>query len=99
MTPEPRKFAYIDALRGLAIMAVILVHSQGAVAPASPWLQVLTAAGARGVQLFYVASFLNGFHPETITSVVPKTDRATRARSLRLDVFRLRSWYDQVFRP
>ncbi|MEO8677587.1 MAG: acyltransferase [Vicinamibacterales bacterium] len=138
MIGEPKKFAFIDALRGLAILAVILVHAHGAVAADSAWLQELMAAGARGVQLFYIASaltlclswsargaredsplrnfylrrlfrivpmfylaiavylalyglapryyapngvrwyyvpltalFLNGFHPETITSVVP----------------------------
>lgn len=135
---EPRKFDFIDALRGLAILAVILVHAQDTVAAGSLWLQLLMSAGARGVQLFYIASaltlcsswdfratrerrpvrnfylrrlfritpmfhlaiagylllyglspryyapngvpwyyvpltalFLNGFHPETITSVVP----------------------------
>jgi peptidoglycan/LPS O-acetylase OafA/YrhL len=138
MTVEPKKFAFIDALRGLAILAVILVHAGSAVPPSSAWLATLMASGARGVQLFYIASaltlclswqarsaaeraplrnfylrrlfrivpmfyiaiagylllyglapryyapngvewyyvpltalFLNGFHPETITSVVP----------------------------
>lgn len=137
-TFEPETFAFIDALRGLAILAVILVHSGQSVAPASVFLQAVMESGARGVQLFYVASamtlcmswqarssrehgplrnffirrlfriapmfylaiagyfclyglspryyapngiewwylpltalFLNGFHPETITSVVP----------------------------
>ncbi|MBY0493550.1 MAG: acyltransferase [Cyanobacteria bacterium] len=135
---EPRKFGFIDALRGVAILAVILVHARETVAAGSPWLSTLMGAGARGVQLFYIASamtlclswhfratreqhpirnfylrrffriapmfylaiagyllldglapryfapdgvrwyyvpltalFLNGFHPETITSVVP----------------------------
>lgn len=45
-------------MRGLAILAVILVHSQGAVGAGSLWLQSTMAAGARGVQLFYVASAL-----------------------------------------
>lgn len=55
---EPRKFEFIDALRGLAILAVVLVHAHVAAPPASPWLQTLMAAGARGVQLFYIASAL-----------------------------------------
>lgn len=45
-------------MRGLAILAVILVHAQGGVGAESPWLQRSMAAGARGVQLFYVASAL-----------------------------------------
>jgi peptidoglycan/LPS O-acetylase OafA/YrhL len=55
---EPRKFDFIDTLRGLAILAVILVHFQGQVGPLSSWLQALMSAGARGVQLFYIASAL-----------------------------------------
>lgn len=55
---DPRKFEFIDALRGLAILAVILVHAHLAAPPASPWLQTLMAGGARGVQLFYIASAL-----------------------------------------
>jgi peptidoglycan/LPS O-acetylase OafA/YrhL len=135
---EPARFDYIDALRGLAILGVVLTHSGVAVRAESSWLNTLIAGGARGVQLFYIASaitlclswnvrarhedapirnfylrrlfrivpmfylaiagyvalygfepqhfspnglewyyipltalFLNGFHPETITSVVP----------------------------
>jgi peptidoglycan/LPS O-acetylase OafA/YrhL len=55
---EPTRFDFIDTLRGLAILAVIAVHSHIAVAPATPWLQALMAGGARGVQLFYIASAL-----------------------------------------
>lgn len=55
---ELRKFEFIDALRGLAILAVVLVHASLAVPAHSPWLQTLMAAGARGVQLFYIASAL-----------------------------------------
>lgn len=50
------RFAYIDALRGYAILAVIAVHcSQGAPGLAWPWRPLLDQ-GSRGVQLFYVAS-------------------------------------------
>lgn len=51
-----RKHAYIDALRGCAILGVILVHSSQAVAPLSSTLQQFMSTGARGVQLFYIAS-------------------------------------------
>ena len=51
---EPRRYDYIDALRGYAILMVIAVHS-------SQYFETLAAdrlitAGARGVQLFFVAS-------------------------------------------
>ena len=53
---EVQRHDFIDALRGVAILGVILVHSSGAVAPHSPYLQSLMSYGARGVQLFYVVS-------------------------------------------
>jgi peptidoglycan/LPS O-acetylase OafA/YrhL len=53
-----RHYAFIDALRGLAILAVILVHASIAVPPAHADLGQLMAGGARGVQLFYIASAL-----------------------------------------
>lgn len=55
---ELKKHHYIDALRGVAILGVILVHSSQLVAPASAALRQLMAEGALGVQLFYVASAL-----------------------------------------
>jgi len=59
-TPRPdlKKYAYIDALRGIAILGVILVHSSQAVAPVSGRLLRFMSMGARGVQLFYIASAL-----------------------------------------
>ena len=53
-----RHFDYIDALRGYAILGVIAVHtSQRAPSIANPWKAWLDD-GARGVQLFFVASAL-----------------------------------------
>lgn len=48
---QPQKHPYIDALRGYAILSVIVVHTGGVTgfAPATAW-------GARGVQLFFVVS-------------------------------------------
>ncbi|HZR87490.1 MAG TPA: acyltransferase [Bradyrhizobium sp.] len=51
---EPRRYAYIDALRGYAILMVIAVHASQLVDDAR--LQFLASQGARGVQLFFVAS-------------------------------------------
>lgn len=56
-----KKYDYIDALRGFAILGVILVHSSQWVAPTSVFLSQLVAEGARGVQLFFMASSLTLF--------------------------------------
>ena len=55
---EIQKYDYIDALRGIAILGVILIHSSQFVTPPSAALQSVMFSGARGVQLFYVASAL-----------------------------------------
>lgn len=52
------RYAYIDALRGWAILGVVAVHCCQWVSPASPWLKSLVSDGARGVQLFFVVSAL-----------------------------------------
>jgi peptidoglycan/LPS O-acetylase OafA/YrhL len=58
-TKPSAKLHYIDALRGLAILAVIMVHNGqygGDSRLMPPLLQTLIDQGARGVQLFFVAS-------------------------------------------
>ena len=52
------KYDFIDALRGMAILGVILVHSAQLVAPTNATLLWVMGEGARGIQLFYVASAL-----------------------------------------
>lgn len=53
-----KRFAFIDALRGYAILMVIAVHSSQMITEL-PWAASQVAAqGARGVQLFFVASAL-----------------------------------------
>ena len=52
-----KKFDYIDAIRGLAIFMVIVLHTgqYGTLIP-STLVNVILSNGARGVQLFFVAS-------------------------------------------
>jgi peptidoglycan/LPS O-acetylase OafA/YrhL len=52
-----KKFDYIDSLRGLAILMVIAVHTlQHGATTNSKLLDKILDSGARGVQLFFVAS-------------------------------------------
>jgi peptidoglycan/LPS O-acetylase OafA/YrhL len=54
--PHPvAHYEYLDALRGLAIIGVIIVHSS-IVSKQVGWLATLSFTGQRGVQLFYVVS-------------------------------------------
>ena len=58
MAPEIKRFSFIDALRGYAILGVIVVHVAQYV-PKLEWpLSVIAIEGARGVQLFFIASAL-----------------------------------------
>jgi peptidoglycan/LPS O-acetylase OafA/YrhL len=71
MQAKPRvQLDFIDALRGLAIIAVLVSHAQrnveiyqamGHPASMSPWLSRYADQGARGVQLFFVVSALTLF--------------------------------------
>jgi len=71
MQAKPRiQLDFIDALRGLAIIAVLVSHAQrnveiyqamGRPATMSPWLSRYAEQGARGVQLFFVVSALTLF--------------------------------------
>lgn len=53
-----KKYAYIDALRGYAILMVIAVHSSQYFSDLPYGVQKLADQGAQGVQLFFVASAL-----------------------------------------
>ncbi|MDB5853311.1 MAG: hypothetical protein JWR22_1352 [Herminiimonas sp.] len=55
---EPKKYDYIDALRGYAILLVILTHASQAGPAMNPVLMRLFDQGARGVVLFFVVSAL-----------------------------------------
>jgi peptidoglycan/LPS O-acetylase OafA/YrhL len=55
------KYDYIDAIRCFAILGVVFVHSSQWIAPTSSILSKIAIQGARGVQLFYIASALTLF--------------------------------------
>lgn len=50
------RYAYIDALRGYAILGVIVVHTSDRIANLPSPLLTVAWQGARGVQLFFVVS-------------------------------------------
>jgi peptidoglycan/LPS O-acetylase OafA/YrhL len=54
-----RRLAYIDALRGYAILGVIAVHASQYFPNLNWTVEQLIEQGARGVQLFFVASALS----------------------------------------
>lgn len=56
-----RKYDFIDALRGWAIIGVVMVHASLMAQPSSPLLATIAGQGQRGVQLFFVASALTLF--------------------------------------
>lgn len=58
-----KKLQYIDAIRGYAILGVLLVHaSQFGVALKSDMGNTILLKGARGVQLFFIASAMTLFY-------------------------------------
>jgi peptidoglycan/LPS O-acetylase OafA/YrhL len=52
----PKRYAYIDAMRGYTILLVIAVHSSQYFNDLSDTVRTLADQGARRVQLFFVAS-------------------------------------------
>jgi peptidoglycan/LPS O-acetylase OafA/YrhL len=61
MSSRIRHYGFIDSLRAIAILGVIAVHTAQWVEPNSELLRRATAEGARGVQLFFVASAMTIF--------------------------------------
>jgi exopolysaccharide production protein ExoZ len=53
---KPARLGYLDALRGIAILGVLLVHMGQAVQGLPEWFTNGASFGARGVQLFYIVS-------------------------------------------
>jgi peptidoglycan/LPS O-acetylase OafA/YrhL len=70
---ETDYYSYVDGLRGVAILMVILVHVQGVVAPpGSDSVSLLVANGATGVQLFFMLSAFTLY-----SSLMQRFDRET----------------------
>ena len=62
MTDEaPRKYAFIDALQGLAFLGVVACHLKPYVPGLPPRLATLLENGDKGVQLFFMVSALTLF--------------------------------------
>jgi len=55
-TSDPQKYAYIDALRGLAILGVLMIHISYLNGNTFTEWRILTESGRYGVQLFYLVS-------------------------------------------
>lgn len=55
-TSDIRKYAFIDALRGLACLGVIAIHILDYVGPTWEPVRLVAAFGDKGVQLFYLLS-------------------------------------------
>jgi peptidoglycan/LPS O-acetylase OafA/YrhL len=56
-----QKYDFIDTLRGLAILLVIMLHVYWWTTPKDPYLVLVASNGALGVQLFFIASALTIF--------------------------------------
>lgn len=56
VSPSARHLGFLDAMRGIAVLGVILVHSGTATLDAQSKLGAYTFAGQRGVELFYMVS-------------------------------------------
>jgi peptidoglycan/LPS O-acetylase OafA/YrhL len=56
-----KKFLFIDALRGLALFGVVVVHVNQDIQGLPSWLSTLASQGSRGVQLFFILSALTLF--------------------------------------
>ena len=79
---QTERLSYIDALRGLAILGVILVHA-GSLSVQEGFFWDLSFAGQRGVQLFYIVSAFTLSH---------SLDR-DRGRSHPYSIFLLRRFF------
>jgi hypothetical protein len=81
LSTDTKHLAYIDALRGYAILGVIGVHASQSGAELAWPLQLLADQGARGVQLFFVVSALTLM----LSAILQSAQPLAKARDGRLD--------------
>lgn len=71
------KLVYVDVLKGLAILAIILVHYNQAYVAPNPLIRSISGFGMHGVQIFFILSTfllwrsLEKFTPKDNTSIFP----------------------------
>lgn len=70
---EPRHYAFVDALRGIAFLMVLVMHAGGNTPGLPDRVHELTNKGAYGVQLFFLASAFTLF-----TSLSQRSRREAR---------------------
>ena len=56
-----KHYSYVDSLRGLAILAVVITHTGQMIHQLPSWILAITSKGAYGVQLFFIVSSLTLF--------------------------------------
>jgi peptidoglycan/LPS O-acetylase OafA/YrhL len=102
----PKHYDYIDALRGYAILMVIAVHSSQYFSDLSPTTKALADQGARGVQLFFVASAMTlcmswkARHDGAIAFYIRRFFRIAPMFYLTLPVFLyFRGWGPSIYAP
>lgn len=78
---EKRNIGYIDALKGLAIIGVTMVHTGGSSLPGI--FGRIGSSGARGVQLFFLISGMLAF--SSLANFFPKRDD--------ISFFNIITWY------
>lgn len=79
-----KKLTFIEALRGYAILGVVLTHSTQKLTDLPQWLHNIGIQGARGVQLFFIVSAFTLFY---------SLSRKYESRSIEIKDFFIRRFF------